>query len=228
MRSSSGGARDSGAPATARSCQNGSRRSPPKFRRGTAAAGGHLIEHRAKREQIGAASSSLPAHLLGRHVGDGPERRAGAGEMLVGCRGSPCCALRCGRGRAPVTLGQTEVENLGVTALGDENVGGLDVAVNDALPCAASRASAIWMPRSRRLLDLIGRPAMRCFSVCPSRNSMAMKAWPSCFADVVDGADVGMVQGGGGTRFAAGSVRAPAGRGRDRREGISARRSGRG
>ena len=29
-----------------------------------------------------------------------------------------------------------------------------------------------------------------------------MKAWPSCFADVVDGADVGMVQSGSGARFA--------------------------
>ena len=35
---------------------------------------------------------------------------------------------------------------------------------------------------------------MRCFSVSPSRNSMAMKDWPSCFANVVNRADVGMVQ----------------------------------
>ena len=47
-----------------------------------------------------------------------------------------------------------------------------------------------------------GLPAMRCFSVAPSRNSMAMKGWPSCFADVVDGADVGMIQSRGSARFA--------------------------
>ena len=35
---------------------------------------------------------------------------------------------------------------------------------------------------------------MRCFSVTPSRNSMAMNACPSCFANVVNRADVGMVQ----------------------------------
>ena len=30
-------------------------------------------------------------------------------------------------------FGEAEIENFGVAALGDENVGGLDVAVNDAL-----------------------------------------------------------------------------------------------
>ena len=30
-----------------------------------------------------------------------------------------------------------------------------------------------------------------------------MKDWPSCFADFVYGADVGMIQSGGGARFAA-------------------------
>ena len=31
---------------------------------------------------------------------------------------------------------------------------------------------------------------------------MAMKAWPFVFADVVDGADVGMIERGGGLGFA--------------------------
>ena len=48
----------------------------------------------------------------------------------------------------------------------------------------------------------MGFPAIRCFSVTPSRNSMAMKDWPSCFADFVDGADVGMIQSGRRSRLA--------------------------
>ena len=43
---------------------------------------------------------------------------------------------------------------------------------------------------------------MRCFSVMPSRNSMAMKALAVLLADFVDRADVGMVQGRSGLRFA--------------------------
>src|SRR5580704_12777107 len=68
-------------------------------------------------------------------------------------------------------------------------------------PWAASRASAISIVRDRTVSISIGRPAMRCFSVRPSRNSMAMKAWPS-WSDIVDRADVGMVQGGSGLGLA--------------------------
>jgi len=32
----------------------------------------------------------------------------------------------------PDSLSQTEIKNLGVPALGDKNIGGLDIAVNDA------------------------------------------------------------------------------------------------
>ncbi len=40
----------------------------------------------------------------------------------------------------------------------------------------------------------MGLPSMRCFSVVPSRHSMTMNSRVLVFADVVDGADVGMIQ----------------------------------
>ena len=43
---------------------------------------GHFVEHRAEREQIAARVEFFRAGLLGRHIGDGAERRAGAGEVL--------------------------------------------------------------------------------------------------------------------------------------------------
>ena len=44
-------------------------------------------------------------------------------------------------------LGQPEIEKLCMSALSDENVGGLDVSMDDAFSaCAASSASAISMP----------------------------------------------------------------------------------
>ena len=33
---------------------------------------------------------------------------------------------------------------------------------------------------SSRVSESSGRPVIRCFSVAPSRNSIAMKGWPSC------------------------------------------------
>src|SRR3972149_4707224 len=46
--------------------------------------GRHLVEHYSEGEEIGAGVDLLAARLLGRHVGDRPERRARAGGEFVG------------------------------------------------------------------------------------------------------------------------------------------------
>ena len=64
---------------------------------------------------------------------------------------------------------------------GHEDVRRLDVSVDDAgLPWAASRASAIWMPRS--MPDRWAAPGRRCAGAAasPSRCSITMKCRPSC------------------------------------------------
>src|SRR5712692_1381225 len=67
--------------------------------------------------------------------------------------------------------------------------------------CAASRASAIWMPRSSTGSISSGLPAIRCRSVCPSRSSIGNKRSPIRLVNVVDGADVRVVQGGRSLRL---------------------------
>ena len=56
---------------------------------------GHLVEHRAEGKQIAARIEFLGPHLLRRHIGDGAKRRAGTGQVLVGCRGCLCRCSRC-------------------------------------------------------------------------------------------------------------------------------------
>jgi len=97
---------------------------------------------------------------------------------------------------------QAEIENLGVAALGHKDVGGFDVAVDDALGMrGVEGVGDPQCPSDRSVSRSSGRSVVMCFSVWPSRNSMAMKASPSLLADVVDGANVGMVQGGSRLRF---------------------------
>ena len=98
-------------------------------------------------------------------------------------------------------LRQPKVENLGVSALGDKDVRRLDVAVDDAFGVGGVERVGDLDPRASNALVSRGFPAMRCFSVTPSRNSITMNGWPSCFADFVDRADIGMVQSGSSLRF---------------------------
>ena len=89
-------------------------------------AGGDLIENGAEREKIGAGVELFAASLFRRHVGDGADGEAGAGEVrYVGVVNGGFVALTGDEFR------QTEIENFCRTAVGEKNVGGLDVAMDD-------------------------------------------------------------------------------------------------
>ncbi len=71
---------------------------------------------------------------------------------------------------------EAEVENFCVAAFGDEDVGGLDVAVDDAGAMSGVESVGDFDAESRSRSISRGRPVMACLRVAPSRNSMAMKA----------------------------------------------------
>ena len=92
-------------------------------------AGRHLVKHDAKGKQIRTRVQFLGPRLLRGHVRYCSQRAAWAGEMRL---------AKCGRagldriGFAGDDFGQAEVQHFGASALGDEDVGRLDVAVDDA------------------------------------------------------------------------------------------------
>ena len=91
--------------------------------------GQHLVEDDAERELVAPEVDDLAPRLLRRHVGHRPED-------------DPLLAQGRERGRPGVgwivagdlVPGQAEVEELGVAVLRQEDVLGLDVAVDDSLP----------------------------------------------------------------------------------------------
>ncbi len=148
------------------------------------------------------ASRVLPRSVFGRHVGDGADGAACAGEMVFGepasgVGGGVTGGRRAGNGG----LGKTEVENFCVAARGDENIGGLDVAMNDAFGVSGVEGVGNVSADFEKALDFDGRVGddvleRGAFHVFHDDEDAAV-----VFLDVVDGADVRMVEGGGGASF---------------------------
>ena len=133
-------------------------------------AGRHLVEHDAEREQIASRVDPCAAHLLGRHVHHRPQRRSRAGEMRIpGDRRDGGCA-----GDDRIELGETEVEQLGVSARGDEDVARLDIAMNDAGTVRGVERIGDLECQRQQLVQ--GHPARdeRVLNERPSSRSMAM------------------------------------------------------
>src|SRR5262249_1733325 len=94
-------------------------------------AGGHLIKHNAKRKQVRTGVQRLRANLFRRHVGHRTDRGSTVGQRVVARKGG--CFMCSTRGSCrPIHLRQTKIEDLRLTAIGDEDIRGFDIPVNDS------------------------------------------------------------------------------------------------
>ena len=100
-------------------------------------------------------------------------------------------------------LGETEIENFGVAAISDEDVGGLDVAMNDAFRVGGVERVGDLDAEIEEQFQIEGA------AVDAMLQGFAIEAF-HCdvgvtvgFADIVNRADVGMIERGGSAGFAA-------------------------
>jgi len=101
-----------------------------------------------------------------------------------------------------LNLREAEVQDLGLPAFGDEDVGGLDVAVND--PLGVRRIQSIGK-LDAKLLNLLRFNGLRGDAVFERLSFEKLhrdEGLALVLVDVVDGADVGVVEGGGGASLA--------------------------
>jgi hypothetical protein len=118
-------------------------------------AGRHLVKHYAKRENISARVELLPLHLFRRHIGHGAHGGAIGGEVPDFLGEVIWAAV----GSRRTGFGNTEIENLGVLALGDKDISGFDVAVNDL--CGVRRIERIGDLDADDITVSIGRGRWR-------------------------------------------------------------------
>ena len=98
-----------------------------------------LVEDQPEREDIGLHAGAAGDELLRRHVCDGAAAR-GVGRLGRGRRATACAGW-VEVGLVPIEpSGQAEVEDLDQAAVGEHDVGGLQVAMEDAEPVRGGEA----------------------------------------------------------------------------------------
>ncbi len=92
--------------------------------------GEHLVQHRAKTENVGPAIDQPAAHLFRRHVSGGSQHRADLG---CGCQfGQVPGGVACPHsGGFLHRLGQAKIQDLHPAVAGNKNIVGFQVAMGD-------------------------------------------------------------------------------------------------
>ena len=117
----------------------------------------------------------------------------------MGCKEEP----NWRRLAVPRQLGQSEVQDLGLTALGDEKIGRFDVAVNDAFGVRGVERVRDFHRQVQQLLDRQRPGFNNVLEGLALHQLHGDERLPVVLADLMDGADVGMVEGGSSPGFAA-------------------------
>jgi len=153
-----------------------------------------FVEHDPEREQVGPAVELVSRGLLRGHVGHGAERDAGHGELVLGRRDGGRRAVAEPRRE----LGQAEVQHLDLAPLGQEDVRRLDVAVEDAVAVSPVEGVRHLNADVDDLVNLQRTAGKAVPERLPLHQLHHDEGASVVFSDVVDGADVPVIERGGG------------------------------
>ncbi len=163
----------------------------------------HFVQHSAKGEQIATRIQFFRPRLLRRHIRYRAERRTGAGEMIRARRTrfrvkSRNLARRTG---CDHDLRQSEVQNLGVAALGDKDVRWFDVAVDYALCVSSIQCVGDLDGQRQNYLGFHRSPADAMLQRYAIQKLHGDERLSVLLANVVDRTDIGVIQRGRSLRF---------------------------
>jgi len=118
-----------------------------------------------------------------------------AGGEIAGYRGAG--GARASEGN----FGKSKIENLGMAALGDEDICGLDVAMHDALGVCGVEAVGDFGGQREQLFGFDGLTGDAMLQGEAVEKFHGDEGLAVLFADVVDSADVVVIERGSGLRF---------------------------
>jgi len=161
--------------------------------------GAHFVQDRTQREDIGPGVDAAALGLLRGHVGDRSQ-----GRSLVGQRWfqGNCRVVQAGSFHLRVNqFDQAEVENLGVVVPRQEDIVRFDIAVDKTLGVSRSQGTGYLDGQVQDQVVIkytLTQPVLEAHALHQFHDDIRSVL---VLTDVVDGANAGMIQGGGGAGF---------------------------